>query len=141
MVVGSGSQRTGVEVRQGESDSMRKHEANKRSNSSSNNNNDKTTDASPLSAKKNKTVVTTTTAAPLADFTLAPSGWDARKFESCEGLGEKALTVPPLLTPEGIYAFEVPPTFFKNLYLSPPKIIIFHFLFLCISLTKVFYLT
>jgi len=97
---------------------MRKHEANKRSNSSSNN---KTTDASPLSAKKNKTVVTTTTAAPLADFTLAPSGWDARKFQSCEGLGEKALTVPPLLTPEGIYAFEVPHTFLKKYICHPQK--------------------
>ena len=103
---------------------MRKHEANKRSNSSSNNNsnnNNKTTDVSPLSVKKNKTVVTTTTAAPLADFTLAPSGWDARKFQSCEGLGEKALTVPPLLTPEGIYAFEVPHTFLKKYICHPQK--------------------
>ena len=102
---------------------MRKHEANKRSNSSSNNNNnnDKTTYASPLSAKKNKTVVTTTTAAPLADFTLAPSGWDARKFQSCEGLGEKALTVPPLLTQEGINAFEVPHTYFLKFIFVTPK--------------------
>ena len=129
---------------QGDSDPMRKHEANKRSNSNSNdsnnNNNDKTTDASPLSAKKNKTVVTTTTAAPLADFTLAPSGWDARKFQSCEGLGEKDLTAPPLLTLEGIYAFEVPHTFFLKFLFVTPKVITFHFLFLCISLTNVFYL-
>jgi hypothetical protein len=112
----SAAQRIGVKEMQGESDPTRRHEANK----SNNNSNNQTTNAFSLSAKK-KEKMATTPAAPLERFALAPSGWDARKFQARQRLEEKALTAPPLLTREGINAFEVPRphTFFKFHFVAP----------------------